>query len=99
MLKRLVFFPKLIQARSLHLAQSRCYLPIASIQNIKSNHVFNQIKRYESTENYEETQEDQDETVEDAILKNALKFVPEFGFTSDAISQGNLQMILVKKFY
>lgn len=90
MLKRLVFFPKLVQASSLYRGQSRFYLPITSIQKIKSNHVINQITRLESTENNEAAQEEQhDETVEDAILKNALKFVPEFGFTSDAISQGN----------
>ncbi len=38
-----------------------------------------------------EEAESGDETIEDMILKRAMKYVPEVGFTTEAISRGNLK--------
>ncbi|RNA42926.1 ubiquinone biosynthesis mitochondrial [Brachionus plicatilis] len=92
MLKRLTFFPKLIRTSTLFLDQSRFYLPITSLNKLKSNHANNQVARFESTEQQFTEEQENDETVEDAILKNALKFVPEYGFTSEAISKGAIDL-------
>lgn len=70
---------------------------VSSLKLIRSNHV--NITRLLTTDSQKpneeaanqqssEHQEDNDETVEDQILKNAMKYVPQYGFTSEAISQG-----------
>lgn len=98
--KRLVLLPKLLKTSSICLNQENNYLAVSVLNNklrLKQTSFKNQLIRHQTTGqsespnlNQEKTEEDNesDESVESIILKNSLKFVPEYGFTTEAISRG-----------
>lgn len=47
----------------------------------------------QSTDGHKDEQKS-DESIEIIILKQAMKYVPEFGFTEEAISRGNYDIII-----
>ena len=100
--KRLSLFPRLVKTSSICLNQERTYLAVSVLNNklrLKQISLNNQLIRYQTTsgqsespnfnqQKTEQTDQDSEDSVEDVILKNALKFVPQYGFTTEAISRG-----------
>ena len=70
----------------------------ATLSNENSNSKTNSQSQetFSSSKENEDSDENADDTVEDMILKKALKYVPEFGFTTEAISKGKYHS---KNFY
>jgi hypothetical protein len=54
-------------------------------------------KQHEQQQNHDE--QHLDETIEDTILRLAMKYVPEHGFTSESLGKGNLFHRILKNIF
>lgn len=74
------------------LAGSKRYLTSNTTQDQKGEQSQSENKDDESKQSQNEDSFDSDQTVEDVILSKALNHVTEFGFTSEAISRGAMDI-------